>query len=401
MTGPKAIPGPRRRRRLLFALSALVVGCGLAACLVELAFRWFWTLPSALADFAQQGLYQERADGTIGLTPGYRGQLTVSGRTTTVAIDALGMRGPDGAERKPGVQRWLMLGDSLVFGYGVEVEDSLPQKLQGALQREGVEAVVGNAGVPGYGVRDAVAAMASHDRAFGADGFVLCSFLGNDALDDLRVDQAVASGLRFDGPMARLVRSSPRFRWALRSRAMLWFETWIFINHPTYSPLLQQAPTAAELQALAGLPGAYPVFTAAQSGLFLDAADLQHAFVPDVAPVLPRLLASLRQELLRAREVAAGRPLVFVVLPPRVMVDEELRQRRLAADGLQPASAFPRGTAQARWIAVAQELGLKALDATPRLAAAPAQPSPYVDEGHLSGAGADIVVEGLVPLLRR
>lgn len=391
--------GRPRRRRWAAALVALGFGLALAALAIEFGFRWFWTLPPSLAEFAQQGLYQQRPDGSIGLSPGYRGELTVAGRRTTVAIDSLGLRGPEPPPPTPGIRRWLMLGDSLVFGYGVDVEDSLPQRLQAALLLQGQHAVVGNAGVPGFGVRDAVAAMAALDGPFRADGFVLCSYLGNDALDDLRVDQTVASGLRFDGPMARLVRDSARFRWALRSRAWLWFETWIFTNQPSASPLLQQAPSAAELAALTGLPGSYPVFAGAQGGSFLDVADAQHAFAPDAGPVVPRLLANLSAALQRAVAQANGRPLWFVVLPPRSLVEEPLRQQRLAERGLGPPEQFPRGTAQTRWLAVAQELGIPAFDATAVLAAPSAEPL-FVDEGHLSGVGAARVAAALAPLLR-
>jgi len=390
----------KRRARWPFALLAVALGAVLAALAVELTFRWLWVLPPAFAEFAQQGLYLQRADGSIGLRPGYRGQLTVAARTTSVAIDAFGMRSAGSAPGKPAPERWLMLGDSLVFGYGVAAEEALPAQLELAMAERGRQVAIGNAGVPGYGLQDAVAAMANLDRPFGASAFVLCGYLGNDALDDLRVDQTVASGLRFDGPMARLVVSSPRIRLALASRGWLWFETWIFTNHTASSPLLQQAPTAAELAALAGLPGEYPTFAAAQGGLFLDARDLEHRFAAGQPPVLPRLLANVVQALRRARELAAGRPLHFVVLPPRAMVEESLRQQRLRERGFA-VDDFPRGLAQQRWLNAAAEAGVQAFDATPVLAAAGNPAALYVDDGHLSVAGAAAVAAALAQVLTR
>lgn len=396
---------PRRRLRWLFALLALAVGAALAVAVVEGAFRWCWTLPPAFAEFAQQGLYRQRADGSIALQPGYRGSLTVAGRTTEVYVDALGLRSaaPGAAAASPGdaaMQRWLMLGDSLVFGYGVAADEALPAQFARALAAAGRQVVVGNAGVPGYGLRDAVAAMANLDAAFGANAVVLCGYLGNDALDDLRVDQAVASGLRFDGPMARLVQSSPRIRLALASRAWLWLETWIFTNHTAWSPLLQQAPTAAELVALAGLPGEYPTFAAAQGGLFLDVADLQHRFQAEAPPVLPRLLANVEAALGKARALAAGRPLYFVVLPPRALVEEPLRQQRLRERGFA-VEDFPRGLAQQRWLAAAAAAGVPALDATPVLAGSGDAAAWFVDDGHLSAAGAAKVAAALAEFVGR
>lgn len=387
--------GPRRRR-WPFVLLALGFGLCLALLAGELAVRVLWQLPPAFAEFEQQGLYQQRADGSIGLVPGYRGALTVAGRRTEVEVDSLGLRGSDLGAKAVGERRLLCAGDSVVFGYGVAAAETLPAQLGPALAAVGRPTTVGNAGVPGFGCRDVAAALGSLVPSFGADGAVFASFLGNDALDDLRTEQLVCAGLRFDGPMAVLMRNSWRMRLALHARAALWFETWVFNNRPAWSPLLQLVPNAADLAAGAGLPGAYPEFAPARGGLFLDAADV-HEFAPGQGPVLPRLAANVTAALQTARRVVPNGKLWFLVLPSRAHVDEGLRQERLRGLGFAPEQ-FVRGTAQRRWLAAAAAAGVPAVDATPWLEDGPSAQW-FVDEGHLSPAGAARIAERLAQWL--
>jgi lysophospholipase L1-like esterase len=385
-----------RRRRWPFVLVALAVGLLLAAAGGELAARALWQMPAAFAEFDQQGLYRQRADGSIGLVPGYRGTLTVAGRRTEVVVNELGLRGPEVGAKTAGERRLLVAGDSVVFGYGTAAAEALPAQLGAALAARQRPTTVGNAGVPGFGCRDAAAALGHVVPSFGADGVVFASFLGNDALDDLRTEQVVCAGLRFDGPMAGLVRSSWRMRLALHARAALWFETWVFTNRPAWSPLLQQVPTAAELAAVVGLPGDYPVFAPARGGLFLDAPDA-HEFAPGRGPVLPRLAANVTAALQVARRAVPQGRLWFLVLPSRAHVDESLRQERLRALGFPPEQ-FERGMAQRRWLAAAAAAGVPAVDATPWLEEGPSAQW-FVDEGHLSAAGAARTAERLAEWL--
>ncbi|MBX3461792.1 MAG: hypothetical protein KF830_01360 [Planctomycetes bacterium] len=400
MTAPAA--PARRRRRWSFVLVALLLGLVGAALLAELAFRCFWTLPPGFAEFQQAGMYVATPDQDTALRPGYRGTLRIgdSDVTTAVAIDSLGLRGVDPGPRRPGERRLLVVGDSLVFGYGVEAGQALPARLEQELRAGGVPVAVGNGGVPGYGSRHAVAHMARLDGPFGADAFVLCGFLGNDAMDDVSPRRTVYAGLLLQGPMARLVHTSWRARLALRSRAALWFETWIFTNRPQWSPLAQLAPDAEDLARTAG----FPPDAQQHAGLFLDVADANAAWPAGAPPVIPRVLQALRDSLQRAKGLAGARPLWFVILPTVWQVDEGRRLARLAELGFAPAD-FRRGLAQERWAAVARELGVRVLDATPVLAAEPDPNGLFIaDGGHLSVRGNEVVgrwlAAELAPALR-
>ena len=81
----------------------------------------------------------------------------------------------------------MAVGDSFTFGLGVEVEEAFPRRtealLADAADRAGVTAV--NAGVPGYGTRQALLWWRRIAEPVDADALLLCFFLGNDFYDNV------------------------------------------------------------------------------------------------------------------------------------------------------------------------------------------------------------------------
>lgn len=395
-----ASPPPVRRRKVhpAIKLTLLLVGCVLAALATEGAFRLFWTLPPWFAEFQQAGMYVATADGDVALQPGYRGELQVD-RRTTVAINSLGMRGPEVGPKRGDERRLLVLGDSLVWGYGVDAEQAFPALLQQRLASAGVPCTVGNGGVPGYGSRHVALQMARLDQPFGADAFVVCGYLGNDALDDALPQRTVFAGLSLQGPWARLVQDSWRARLMYRSRAWLWLESWLLTNHEAYSLVKQLRFSPEEAAAAAG-------FTPDKlyAGIFLDVVDANTRWVKEAPPVVPRHLAMLRTSLQAMQRTAGLRPLVFVILPTSFQVIPAKWHEKLAGLGFA-AKDYERGLAQQRWFGVARDLGVRALDATPILAAEADPAGLFVsDGGHLNERGHRVIAAWLAtelaPLLR-
>ena len=393
-SGPVATAVPkRRRRRWSFVITALLLGSVAALVLVEIGFRWFWTLPPQFAEFQQQGLYAQVPGGGVGLQPGYRGTLQMGpgAPVTRVEVNALGMRGPEIGGKQAAERRVLVLGDSLVFGYGVEAEQALPARLEAELGSRGAQAKVGNGGVVGFGPSHSVAHMARLDAPFGADAFVICTYLGNDVMDDVKSLRRVYAGQLLQGDVARLAPVSWRTRLAIRSRAWLWVETWIANNHPQSSPLAHVPPDPEEAARMAGMP----MFEKADAGLFLDAEDEKTAWADGAPPVIPRVVAALRTSLERAKKIAGERPLWFVVLPTVWQVDEGRRLEKLQAIGFDPLQ-YPRGGGQRRLLQSARDLGITALDATPILAAEKDHAALFLaDGGHLSVRGNEVVARWL------
>jgi hypothetical protein len=165
------------RRSLLGTSLLLLASLGLALVLAEVAFR---VVSGEHVEL--QGMYT--GDETIGvaLTPGFRGSVRTAEFDHEVSINDLGMRdGPVGA-KAPGAKRVLVIGDSFVFGVGVDLEDSLPKalerRLRAALPGLGVEVL--NAGVPGYSPWQELQALRKLAPRVGPDVVVQVVFMGDD-----------------------------------------------------------------------------------------------------------------------------------------------------------------------------------------------------------------------------
>lgn len=136
-----------RLRRGLMAAALAAMSLGLAVGLAEVAARALfpdWAPRTGrLANFWQY-------DPVVGWAhrPGMSGRFESFGFATDVHINRHGFRGPehDYAPR-PGVRRAVVLGDSFVWGFGVEERDSFTSLLQDKL---GPGAEVINLGVSGY-----------------------------------------------------------------------------------------------------------------------------------------------------------------------------------------------------------------------------------------------------------
>lgn len=134
-----------------------VLVCGsvlLAAGLVELATRLGrWHFPAiARPDQRDNGLWVYDASKGWFHQPGSRGRVFLGGPDRgLVRINGLGLRGPEVRLPKPaGLRRVLVLGDSYVFGVGVDEEHAFAARLAARLARGGARIEVVNAGVMGY-----------------------------------------------------------------------------------------------------------------------------------------------------------------------------------------------------------------------------------------------------------
>jgi hypothetical protein len=81
--------------------------------------------------------------------------------------------------------RIIIIGDSFVFGQGVEASDAIAVKLQEDLQARGIPTEVMNAGVRGYGTAQEVAWLRKYGMTLSPDIVVMGVFMGNDIQDNL------------------------------------------------------------------------------------------------------------------------------------------------------------------------------------------------------------------------
>ena len=397
---PSAPPKPMRRRRswrrrLAFAALLFAVVTVVAALVLEAGARMFWTLPTGMEAFQADGMYR-----TVGqqqaLRPGYRGSFSLSADEppTVITVNSLGLRGaeppPDAADRI----QVLCAGDSLIFGYGVENEETLPARLAEQLgQRLDRAVVAANAGVPGYGSRATAASVQRLVPVLEPDAVLFGFYLGNDCQDDLQRTRVVG-GLFFAGPLAHIMESSWRGQLAARSRFWLWLETWILTNKGQWSPL-QAIPAQMEAARVRnGLP------RRCDSGLYLDISDDQHSWTKGGPPVVTIAIDNLRASLQDARAACRDAPLVLAILPTLLHLREQAWRRRLAALQFEPGH-FRFGKMRARVRQLAADLELPVVDVAEVMQRANMSPEQLFlsDGGHLSPAGNELAASAIAEVL--
>jgi lysophospholipase L1-like esterase len=147
----------RRKRRL--AATIVVLAFAVAAMLGELVVRL--TAPQILS------LPWPAVSGVRVAEPGATGRVAVRGQfDTRVRFSSQRFRADREFSLSPprGVTRIAVLGDSFVFGWGVEARESFPAQLESVMRSRGRDVEVINAGIPGHSMgekaiwyRDAVA----------------------------------------------------------------------------------------------------------------------------------------------------------------------------------------------------------------------------------------------------
>ncbi|HEV8241263.1 MAG TPA: GDSL-type esterase/lipase family protein [Thermoanaerobaculia bacterium] len=212
---PPALPPRRRRLAQLLVLGASLV---LSLLLAELTLRAVRPQEAMSVD---RGLYEPDPPRRYRLHPGYRGRITNHVEfDDAVAVNSHGMRGP---EPTNAAVRVLALGDSFTFGVGAREDETYPARLQAHLREAGLDAVVWNAGVPGYGVPDEVAWYERWGVPLKPNMVVIAPFLANDLQDAMPgsptrvVDGELVAGdgnggarrwLYYHSHLFRLVKSS-------------------------------------------------------------------------------------------------------------------------------------------------------------------------------------------------
>ncbi|MFX0197130.1 MAG: SGNH/GDSL hydrolase family protein [Candidatus Hodarchaeota archaeon] len=102
-----------------------------------------------------------------------------------VKTNSLGLRDKEYDLSRTDVKRILLLGDSFVFGHGVNIEDCFDSRLEELLNRSGESFFVINAGVGGWGSLQEFAYAKDNFALFNPD-IIVVTFCGNDLGDDLR-----------------------------------------------------------------------------------------------------------------------------------------------------------------------------------------------------------------------
>lgn len=201
-------------QRLGLLVGSLVIALGG----LELGFRWFRWHRLTMIELEDDPVYHHR------LKPHATFHQTSPDFQSVATTNSLGLRGPVNYGPKPsGVRRLLMLGDSFVFGVGVNDDQTFCALLQQAFDRRGATVEVINAGLGGYSPILAYLALRDLYLPLEPDGVILWFEFG-----DLQEDFFYQGNLRY-GPDGQVIACHPsyregRFDWAsyLRERSALW-----------------------------------------------------------------------------------------------------------------------------------------------------------------------------------
>lgn len=167
-------PTPRRIAVIvLTVLVYLVVG--------EFAVRWF----NVQTEFIQREMFTADDRLMFRMLANYHG--VMSKRAVPVSTDSWGLRDREYGAPAPGTLRVYALGDSLIFGYGVPMEQTYTRVLERLLeQRLGRPVEVVNGGIPGYGTLQELAFFEETVERVQPNVVVLVVSVLNDASDDVK-----------------------------------------------------------------------------------------------------------------------------------------------------------------------------------------------------------------------
>ena len=221
-------------RKLLY-FCAVIVFCLLAT---ELLARWrFGHIPYfGKRDAFWEAAFQRFVNSNVTFAPGGRSYSPKFGWTLspnasvnethpeytyTIHTNSLGFRAPEVAPRAPDEYRLLFLGDSMLFGVGVNEDRTIAASVEQIAQREASarRVTVYDYSVPGYNTVQALQA----GRAFACQAtpnqIVLGIFLANDLLPNVMVYADPQGNLATDSLKVRRVEQHLREQVSILDRA--------------------------------------------------------------------------------------------------------------------------------------------------------------------------------------
>jgi len=354
-----------RMRRLLLNLTLLAVSVLLSLAAAEAALRLLKPQPlQALMVWP---------DGTLRHRPSFRYTYTRAEFSNTIAWNALGMRGPEVAERpSPERRRVVVLGDSFVEGKQVADDEVLTAVMAEMSRARGAPLEVVNLGVSGVGTAREIHLWETLGRRLEPDVVVL-GFYPNDVRNNAERDEFTLEEGRV------VLRIAPRPpRTLARIRAWLGAHSHLFI-------LIRSGQNAWEE--------------------WLDppsAIESEDVFARDPPERVRRgwdmTLVLLDDLDRRVRE--SGSRLVVALIPTRFQVDDALWAARAAAIGIDPLSHDLR-IPNRRLAAWAQERGVAFVDLLERFRAANRSNSFYfAGDAHWNAAGHRLAAEAIVEALQ-
>jgi len=306
-------------KKILTPLLVLAISGAVCLVVAELAIRL--VRPQARLVITPGGLYTPDPPGRYRLTPGYQGRIYNRVEyDNQIRINQQGLRGPELDRGDAAAIRILVIGDSFAFGVGVEDTETftalLPDQLD--LPAERVESL--NAGIPAFGVPDAVSWLARHGLTLEPDIVILAIFLGNDLADAVHLDEDVVI---VDGLLAPKESARGLKVW-LHRHSQLYVAVKGLLEQPMFVPLRQWL----------GLREPWRVRTLREEfGVYSKSA------ATDLADGVEATDRALEQ--LQSLSTEVGFEVFAVLIPSEIQVDPERWRSGLTSLALDPAAYDP------------------------------------------------------------
>jgi lysophospholipase L1-like esterase len=297
--------------------------------------------------------------------------VTVRVRNFTVCVNRLGLRGPEvGAAPAPGRRRLLVLGDSVVYGEGLDEPDTFPVLLEHELGARGEPSEVLNGAAPGYNTGAELAWLREVGLALRPDAVVVGVSLN---------DYDAAPVMTPFGFLSRDPAARGRTPWLSNHSEFYMLARWLVTyarGEHWYQVAAHQPPPKDH-----GPPA--PTFEERWPAIDRAIAGMHKRFY--AAPSGPGW-ESVRRALVGLRDLAAARglDLTLVIFPEKDQI--ELRE--------------PNLDPQRQWLALCTELDLRCLDVRPAFAAAADAGPLFQDTQHPNAAGLRVAARAVAEALR-
>lgn len=180
-------------------LAKAVYGLVVALVLAEIGIALFLPQQEAL----QKDLIQRDPDLGFRMRPHYRG--VQANTDIPIQLNAWGMRDREYGPKATDTLRIYAIGDSMVFGHGVPVEETFPRYMEEVLaERLHRPVEVINGGVPGYGTVQAAEFFAQTVDEVNPDLVVLSIAVFNDLEDNVKFGKQLYRWQRKPSALQRL-----------------------------------------------------------------------------------------------------------------------------------------------------------------------------------------------------
>ena len=308
-----------RVKKHLLPMGMLALSAVLSVLAAEFVVRGVRPQPRLV--ITPGGFYTVDPPGRYRLSPGYRGRIYNRAEyDNEIRINAEGLRGEEVGQKTERLTRLLAIGDSFVFGVGVEDTETFTAVMADQLTEIGVPAAGLNAGIPAFGVPDAVSWLARRGLALQPDVVILSIFQGNDLVDASpdREEILIVDGLLVPGQSAGGIKA------------------WLHRHSHLYVLLksLLEQPSLLPLRAKMGLGEPWKVRVLREEfGVYRQTAPA------DLGPAIEATDRALEE--LKTLGKVQGFSVVAVLIPSEIQVDGERWAAGLASLSLDAEEYDP------------------------------------------------------------